>query len=109
MGTKPAIGRSSGWSVRAVRLNFREILPVRSLRHPGHLSTPPSDAFAVLWLETTGVTPDPRFAYLNHARAMALYQELGRALSGRHDSAAERAQRALNITEGVATGEASGA
>lgn len=109
MGPKPSIGRNSGWSIRAKRLNFREVLPIRSLRHPHHLSAAPSDAFAVLWLETAdGVSPDPRFAYLNHARALALFNELGRALQGVDRSAVERAQAALHLTEG-ACGEASGA
>lgn len=104
---KPTTGRTSGWSIRAVRLNFREIWSTRSTRHPAHLSTPPSDAFAVLWLETTGVSPDPRFAYLNHARAVALYLELGRILNGQERSATERARRTL-IAEGY-MGEVSGA
>lgn len=95
--------------VRARRLNFREILPIRSPRHPGHLSTAPSDALAVLWLEAEDKDGEPRFAYLNHARATHLLTELARALRAPNDpSAAERVQHMLHATEG-ARGEASGA
>lgn len=109
MGTKPALGRASGWSLKTIRLNWREILPVRSPRHPGNLSTPPTDAIAVLWLDSEGTGSDPRFAYLNYNRAEHLYTELGHILNGAPPvSAVERARRMLNHTEGV-RGEVSGA
>lgn len=108
MGTKPATGRGPG-SLRAIRLNWREILPVRSPRHPANLSTPPSDALAVLWLDSEGVGSDSRFAYLNYSRAAHLHQELGRILvGGTAESSVERARRVLYQIEG-ARGEGSGA
>jgi hypothetical protein len=97
---------------RAIRLNLREVYPVHSLRHPVALSTPPSDAVAVIWLDSEGPRSDPRFAYLNRARAEHLLMELHRILQAgdhpvdRPQSAVERAQRLLRRTgqEGQASG-----
>ena len=105
MPAKPTTGRTSGWSIRAYRLNLRELLPIRSLRHPAHLSAPPSDAVCVLWLDSAEGNGEgnPRFAYLNRSRATHLFNELYRVLyapsSKARDSAIERAQRRLEEDE----------
>lgn len=90
----------------AVRVNFREVYPVRSHRHPVQLDQPPTDALCVLWLEAQGKNSDPQFAYLSYSRASALHAELGRILAGEPDAQVDRARRMLNR---AAVGEVSGA
>lgn len=80
----------------AIRLNFREVYPVHSWRHPVHLDNPPTDALCVLWLEGQGASSDPRFAYLSHSRAAALHAELGRILQGEPNAQVERARRMIS-------------
>lgn len=109
MATQPNRGNERRYS----RLNFREVYPVQSVLHPEPLKECPSDALAVLWLDSEGVNSHPRFAYLNRARALHLMVQLHRLLNpGEHpahqrESATERARRYLRLVD--QTGEASGA
>lgn len=105
---RPRTTEDRAWCGRVRQLNYREIYPVDSPRHPRNLSAPPSDALAVLWLDSAGTDSSPKFAYLNHARLSHLHAEIGRILHGGAGPGAVERSRAM--LRGVdRNGEASGA
>lgn len=103
---KPILPPGAG-SQRPQVLNYREVYPAESPRHPHAIARCPQGTVAVLWLDTAGNQTYPRFAFLDYNRAQHLFNELGRILrGGAGPGATERARRMLR---GVDVGEASGA